>query len=275
MIGVILLLFGRGTAQAASNLPLGQSAQSLTLANAERDLDYLLFLPSTYYTTPLRKWPLIVFLHGSDEIGEDLELVKGNGIPAIIEKKKDFEFIVVSPQCPPDQRWSPRLVKTLIDAVTRKLHVDTARIYLTGYSMGGYGTWDTAAAYPRLFAAIAPVCGGGDVQQVDKMTALPVWAFHGAKDINVPVEESVRMVDALNRIGGNAKLTIYPELAHDSWTVTYANPALYRWFLRHKKGPLSSILSGVRKAWRRLVDAAQILNGTILVPFETLTAGMF
>jgi len=197
---------------------------------------YLLFLPEDYEKKQQR-WPMILFLHGAGERGSDLNLVKKHGPPKIVENKKDFPFIVVSPQCPQGQWWTEEveMLINLLDDIVSRYNVDTERIYLTGLSMGGYGTWTLAAAYPERFAAIAPICGGGERYMADKFKNVPVWAFHGAKDNVVPPVKSEEMVSAINVRGGNARLTIYPDATHDSWTVTYDNPELYDWFLKHRK----------------------------------------
>jgi predicted peptidase len=101
--------------------------------------------------------------------------------------------------------------------------------------MGGYGTWSLATEYPERFAAIAPICGGGDPKKAHLLKDMPVWVFHGAKDTVVPPERSEEMVNALKEAGGNVQYTVYPEADHDSWTETYNNPKLYEWFLKHKR----------------------------------------
>lgn len=197
---------------------------------------YLLFLPAGYDENE-QKWPLILFLHGAGERGDDLEKVKVHGPPKIVEKKKNFPFILVSPQCP-EEKWWPNEVDMLInllDDIVNRYNVDTERIYLTGLSMGGYGVWRLATEYPERFAAIAPICSGAMPALADRLKNVPVWAFHGAKDDVVPLKESEDMVDALKTCGGNAKLTVYPEVEHDSWTETYENQELYKWFLEHRK----------------------------------------
>jgi len=200
-------------------------------------LDYLLFLPKGYGTNPEQKWPLILFLHGAGERGDDLELVKKHGIPKIVEQREDFPFIAVSPQCPKFSWWTVEIhaLSALLDEVTAKYAVDTDRFYLTGLSMGGSGTWRLTIAYPERFAAIAPICGRGDPENVCALKGIPVWAFHGAKDTVVSSEDSERMVNALKECGGDARLTVYPEAGHDSWTQTYDNPELYEWFLKHTR----------------------------------------
>jgi len=200
---------------------------------------YLLYLPAGYGQSE-QAWPLIIFLHGVGERGDDLEKVKVHGIPKLLEQGKDFPFIVLSPQCPEEGWWGNNkiiddVLMNLLDDIISQYDVDADRVYLTGLSMGGYGTWDMAGTHPERFAAIAPICGGGRWFYADKLKEIPIWAFHGAKDDVVPLKESQEMVDAVNKAGGDAKLTVYPEADHDAWTVTYDNKELYDWFLEHRK----------------------------------------
>ncbi len=201
-------------------------------------IDYLLYLPKDYGKTQ-DKWPLMIFLHGAGERGSDLNKVKVHGPPKLVERGKDLPFIIVSPQCPPGHWWPTKVetVMALIDEIVEKYNVDESRIYLTGLSMGGYGTWAIACAHPERFAAIVPICGGGQPYLASRLQDVPVWAFHGEKDPVVPVRESQRMVAVVNAAGGNARLTVYPDAQHDSWTQTYDNPDLYTWLLSHTKPP--------------------------------------
>lgn len=205
---------------------------------------YLLFLPADYQKTTKKSWPVLVFLHGAGERGTDLNQVAVHGAPRIARTQPDFPFILVAPQCPPDAIWNPAIVMALVDEILATHRADRTRVYLTGMSMGGYGTWTTATKYPERFAAIAPVCGGGDTLDVllsygakrEALRSLPVWAFHGAKDDVVPPAESERMIAAYQNAGGRElQLTIYPEANHDSWSETYANPQLYEWLLAHRR----------------------------------------
>lgn len=123
----------------------------------------------------------------------------------------------------------------MLDEVTGRYLVDADRVYLTGASMGGYGVWALAAAHPERFAAIAPICGGGDPLSANRLRDIPTWAFHGAEDNVVLPQESQRMVAALERVGGDVTLTIYPGVGHDAATPTYADPKLYEWFLAHRR----------------------------------------
>ncbi len=197
--------------------------------------DYLVYLPKEYGKDAQKKWPLILFLHGSGERGSDLNKVKLHGPPKVAEAK-NLPFVVVSPQCPDGQWWKSDVVATLLDEVLAKYSVDPDRVYLTGLSMGGFGTWQTAIDYPDRFAAIAPVCGGGNRYLAAGIKNVPAWVFHGQKDKSVPFSASVEMATALRQSGGDVKLTAYPEAGHDCWTVTYDSPQLYDWFLKHKRG---------------------------------------
>lgn len=201
--------------------------------------DYLVYVPE-HYAQSDENFPLILFLHGAGERGHDLELVKVHGIPKIVSERTDFPFITVSPQCPSGSSWliEKDAVIALLDEIIAKYRVDTSRVYLTGLSMGGFGTWHIAAEYPERFAAIAPICGGGQPLTAQYLKDMPVWAFHGAKDDIVPLKATEDMVNALRNIGNNVKFTVYPEAKHDSWTETYNNKALYEWFLQHQKSEL-------------------------------------
>lgn len=198
-------------------------------------LDYLLYLPPDYEQKD--SWPLLVFLHGAGERGSDLNRVKAHGPAKLVEQGRDFPFVIVSPQCPEGQWWPilGREVLALIDEMLERYKIDPDRVYLTGLSMGGYGTWAIASAWPERFAAIVPICGGGRPFTAANLKKVPVWAFHGAKDPVVPLSESQQMVEAVNRAGGKAKLTVYPDAEHDSWTQTYDNPELYQWLLSHRR----------------------------------------
>jgi predicted peptidase len=211
------------------------------------DANYLLFLPKGYNSGAEARWPLILFLHGAGERGTNLNLVTVHGPPKIVLSNPEFRFIVVSPQCPPGQTWSDEVLLSLLGEISKEYRVDESRVYLTGLSMGGFGTWSLGLKHPDRFAAIAPICGGGDVLPLllpdpavaKRLKQLPVWAFHGGKDTAVKLEESERMVSELKRLGNPAKLTVYPDAGHDSWTQTYNDPALYDWFL-DQQNPLVS-----------------------------------
>lgn len=194
---------------------------------------YWLFVPAEL--NQKTKWPLMLFLHGAGERGEDLELVKKWGPPGFVDQKPSFPFILVSPQCPEKQFWQVESLALLVDALADELPIDKRRLYVTGLSMGGYGTWGLLAKYPRLFAAAIPICGGGDPAAAAQMKDIPIWAFHGDKDDAVPVVKSQEMVDAIQKLDGRAKLTVYEGVGHNSWSQTYDNPEIYDWLRSHER----------------------------------------
>ncbi len=196
-------------------------------------LDYLLYLPAGYETSR-QKWPLVLFLHGAGESGTDLAKVKTHGPPKLVEAGREFPFILVSPQCA-TRGWNSDTLNALLDTLIKKYRVDKDRVYLTGLSMGGYGTWALAAAHPEKFAAIAPICGGGNPKDAAKLARLPIWVFHGAKDPTVPLQRSEEMVQVIKAVGGNVKFTVYPEAGHDSWSETYNSQDFYSWLLAQKR----------------------------------------
>lgn len=204
-------------------------------------LEYLRYLPPEYGKEPGKQWPLILFLHGAGERGEGINRVKLHGIARVVEER-DLPFVTLSPQCPINHWWSDFLpaLDDLISLAIETLEVDPRQVYLTGLSMGGYGTWHMAVEYPDRFAAIAPICGGGPwhlgfPERVSAIAHLPTWVFHGAKDDVVPLQASQELVDELKACGGDVRFTIYPDAKHDSWTKTYNSPELYDWFLAHRK----------------------------------------
>ena len=192
--------------------------------------NYLLYLPKDYSENN-ESYPLVLFLHGAGERGNDLEKVKVHGLPRLINEGKEFPFIVVSPQCPEEVFWSTDVLSALLDEIEANYRVDKNRIYVTGLSMGGNGTWSLALAEPNRFAAIAPVCGWSVPSVACTIKHLPIWVFHGAKDDVVPISASEIMVERLKACDGNVNFTVYPEANHDSWTETYNNDELYKWFL--------------------------------------------
>jgi len=220
----------------------GQTAQKFHLERKQvLAADYLRFLPDGYGADPAKRWPLILFLHGAGERGSNVWLVTKHGVPKVDTQPAGFPFIVVAPQCPKGKIWSNDLLLALLDKVETQYAVDPKRVYLTGISMGGFGTWSLGLSHPERFAAIAPICGGGELiipllADKSELARLPVWAFHGAKDPTVPLAESERMVGYMKKIGvKEVKFTVYPEAQHDCWTQTYANPELFAWFLQHTR----------------------------------------
>jgi predicted peptidase len=197
---------------------------------------YQLFLPQGYGSRAER-WPLILFLHGGGERGNDIERVKVHGPLKIAAQRPDFPFIVVAPQVATDMIWSTATLDALLEEVQEKYRVDRDRIYLTGLSMGGYGAWHLAMEFPHRFAALAPISGGATPSGMCALAHLPIWVFHGAKDEIIKPDRSDELVERLKRCNGNVRFTLYPDAGHDAWTRTYENPELYDWFLQHRRRP--------------------------------------
>lgn len=219
------------------SVPTTAQQQLVKKANIVRKttLTYLISLPADYDIKKNDSFPLLIFLHGSGERGTDINKVKVHGPPSFVDTRKDFPFITVSPQCPEGTWWVIEDLQVLLEQLKETYRIDSDRIYLTGLSMGGFGTWVWACQYPTQFAAIAPVCGGGDIQFADELNSTPVWAFHGENDPVVPVKRTIEMVESVNANGGLARMTIYPGVGHDSWVEAYKNEELYQWLLQQKR----------------------------------------
>jgi predicted peptidase len=239
LLGALALARGAADPAAGTQRPLQFQAPA-----ADLRCGYLLFLPKDYAAQSGPEWPLILFLHGAGERGDDVGLVALAGPPKIARERPDFPFVVVSPQCPKGQSWDTKTVLALLDQVQATHRIDRRRVYVTGLSMGGYATWRLAALHPERFAAAVPICGGGEMLDLllarrEKPAAyksLGIWAFHGAKDTTVPLNESERMVEHFRKVGvTDIKLSVDPAAGHDSWTKAYADPQLYDWMLAHRR----------------------------------------
>jgi predicted peptidase len=201
-------------------------------------LPYLLFTPEGYDPAGDERWPLVIFLHGAGERGDQLDKVKAHGPPKLAADGP-LPYLLVAPQCPAGEVWDPDLIEALAELISTGHAVDQDRVYLTGLSMGGYGTWDTIFKHPARWAAAAPICGGAGIRilSVDKIRQIPIRAYHGAKDTVVLPSESQKIVDRLKAAGADAELTIYPDAGHDSWTETYGNPDFWSWLLSQRRAP--------------------------------------
>jgi len=239
--------------QAYSQSPARFSMQKY--GNGKGDtLQYRLLFPDA---DTLRRYPLVVFLHGSGERGSDNEAQLKWGVSnfATDHNMTLHPAIVIAPQCPEKDGWSNftrgktsadiHLMATpskpmdlligLIQELIKKMPVDPNRIYITGLSMGGYGTFDAIERYPDLFAAAVPVCGGGDLSKADLIAHIPIWIFHGAEDPAVKTAYSLDMAEALTKAGAHPGLTIYPEVGHFSWLGAYSDQAMIEWLFRQHK----------------------------------------
>ncbi len=242
LLGLLAGVCSISLAMAEEPVPGKQVEQVLTVGG--HSISYLLYLPKQYSSeassasTSQGRWPLILFLHGRGESQGPLSVVKKWGPPYFIDHGADFHYIVVSPQCPPAPKSWPQpeeqaLLLSLLDHLTNTFKVDAERIYLTGLSMGGFGSWRMAADHPGRFAAVVPICGGGDPADAAKLKDLPIWVWHGAADPVVPVKRSIDMVQAIKNAGSSTiRLTTLEGVGHNSWQAAYATPDLYDWLDR-------------------------------------------
>lgn len=243
----LLCLVLRSSAQSKAPTPepgkIGHGSFHRTFT-VRQEYRYCVSTPADYGADRSKRWPLMLFLHGAGERGTNLDVVTLHGPPKLVKQGKDLPFVVISPQCLPGQIWDDAALIALVDDIIHRYRIDVRRVYVTGLSMGGYGTWSLLVHHPERFAAAAPICGGGERirllllsdTQKTALKTLGIWAFHGAKDSVVPLEESERMIAAVKKAGNaGAKLTVYPQADHDSWTETYANPELYQWLLKHSR----------------------------------------
>jgi pimeloyl-ACP methyl ester carboxylesterase len=229
----LLVAVGVGLAIDRSQVGQFPIVATVRAGRTSSGLDYLVYPPRGYHRSS-RRWPLILTLHGRGEAGNDLEILRRQGLCRVTEARGGVSFIVVAPQSP-DWTWSVEALALVLDEVIRRYRVDTGRIYLAGNSMGGNGTWELAARHPERFAAIIPICGRGDPAWAARLRDVPTWAFHGAEDRIVPPSVSEQMVAAVKEAGGDARLTLYPGVGHDAWTPAYSDPELYRWLLQHRR----------------------------------------
>jgi predicted peptidase len=198
---------------------------------------YVLFVPQDY--TGEKAYPLVLFLHGAGSTGTDGKKQVSGIAPAIRKDEKAFPAIVVFPQSQ-KRSWGAnsedgKRAMAILAEVEKKYKVDDKRVYLTGLSMGGFGTWSLAAAHPDKWAAIVPICGGGNPKDAAKIKDLPCWCFHGDADPTVKVDLSRNMIKAIKEAGGEPKYTEYPGVEHNSWTKTYATKELYDWLWEQKR----------------------------------------
>lgn len=236
---LILLLPVPGFAQQAVPVA-GHQVEMKHKISDDIEVSYLLYMPADFKAEDNQKFPLIFFLHGRGESNGPLSLVAKWGPPMFAARGDKLPYVIVSPQCPAEDWWASeeqqkRLV-SLLDQVVTKYKIDETRIYLTGLSMGGYGSWKLAAKYPNRFAAVVPVCGSGDPDDAEKLKDIPIWVFHGDQDRAVPFKKSVEMVEAIKKAGGESiRFTSLEHFGHNSWTAAYGAPELYQWMNQQTK----------------------------------------
>lgn len=237
-------------------------------------LRYRLLKPSPYNAD--REYPLVIFLHGAGERGSDNKGQLKHGMAEFCKTKwrEKYPCYVLAPQCPEGEKWvdvdwsapssdlpakaskSMELLFELADTMVEDSAVNDNRIYITGLSMGGYGTWDAIARRPSFFAAAIPICGGGDPKTAPRFARLPLWCFHGDQDRAVPVKRSREMIEALQEAGGSPKYTEYAGVGHDSWTQTYANAEVLEWlFTQIRRTPVDAQPAGEPEAGEKTKPA--------------------
>lgn len=249
-----ILFFGASTQMWAQEpLPMDWKSQlsKESFTGSGGALPYRLLRPAKEENGKL--YPLVVFLHGAGERGTDNETPLVHGVKEFVKLRESYPCFLIAPQCPEGKRWVevdwslPRhdmpatpsepmksLVE-LIDQLSAKLPVDKKRVYATGLSMGGFGTWDLLARYPDRFAAAVAVCGGADEKTAALIAKTPVWAFHGAKDGAVIPDRSRHAVEAVKKAGGKVQYLEYPDVGHDSWNRAYADPLMMKWLFEQAR----------------------------------------
>jgi predicted peptidase len=231
--GVALLLaavLASGCAAVPTPAPAAGRSQTARESGGTR---YLLHLPAAYEGGA--DWPLILFLHGAGERGRDVELVKREGLPRILETLPDFPFVVVSPQEEKDHRWTPAALAALLDDVAVRYRVDRGRVYATGLSTGATAALELAIRYPWMVAAVAAVTATGIPSGLCAMRDVPVWIFNNGGDDRVPASRAKKLARGLEECGAPVELTLYQREGHDAWTETYRRRHLYEWFLKHRR----------------------------------------
>lgn len=239
-LSLVLLAFALPPALRAEEPAPGKQVEQSFRTGDGVTVPYLLSLPQEMEAGSDKKWPTILFLHGRGESRGPLSIVAKWGPPRMAARGDDLPYIVISPQCPAESRWADddqqAAVLALLDHLVETQPVDTSRIYLTGLSMGGYGTWKMAAENGKRFAAAAPICGGGDPAHAGALKEVPLWVFHGTEDKPVPYQRSVEMVEAIEKAGGTkVRFTTMKHVGHNCWSAAYATPELYQWFDRHRR----------------------------------------
>jgi predicted esterase len=202
---------------------------------------YLTFLPKDYRAEAGKKWPLVIYLHGGSDRGTDLKKLYSSGLPDQVYRGREFPFVAAAPQCPEHLRWSTDdWFECFLKDVISRYSIDADKVYLTGYSLGGSGTWYIAARYPDKFAAIAPISGfTSNIDyldgHLDALASIPIWAFHGRDDLVVPCEETERMVKALEARRADVRFTAEPDMGHWIHWQVYPGRELYDWLLAHSR----------------------------------------
>jgi predicted peptidase len=249
----VIWIINSSNVMAQSNEEIQDQFQAHTFKVEGTSLNYRLFSPETKQG---EKYPIILFMHGAGERGNDNERQLTHGVWnfAKNEIQKTNPAFIVAPQVPEGQRWSViewwggvsqtwedsmnvvlRHTDLLLEKLLKELPIDSSRVYVTGLSMGGFGTWEYIQRYPEKVAAAVPVCGGGDLSKAERISGIPIWAFHGALDDVVLPQFSRQMVDSLRTVGNKVGYTEYPDVAHNSWVRAYEDLNMISWMFSQQK----------------------------------------
>lgn len=221
---------------ALTTLSGGQQTQLIEAETTQQiRMRYLLFVPAQYEHDPQRRWPFVLYLHGGSARGDDIERLRKIGLPKRLEQEAEFPFIVASPLLPEGEIWTDvRALSALVDRVARDYRVDPARIYITGHSMGGRGALYLAYHYPGRFAAVVALSPYSPITAWSKrLTNVPLWVIHGAKDVQAPLRDSEELVQAIEKAGGQPRFTSLPDRDHFilDW---YDRNEIFDWLLEHR-----------------------------------------
>jgi predicted peptidase len=231
------------TGKVAETLGIATGFINKTMTMRGNERKFVVYVPHMY--DPGRAWPVIVFLHGVGESGDDglspTDVGLGHAIRTWPER---FPCLAVFPQCPRKTLWGKDFedVDVALAQTQKEYNLDPHRIYLTGLSLGGYGAWVYGAQRADIFAALMPICGGGRVEDAPRLANVPIWAFHGAEDTVVEPSESRKIVEAVKRAGGMVKYTEYPDIKHNAWDNAYGDPRVIKWLLKQTKERVSAPL---------------------------------
>lgn len=234
-IAIVSLLLDTLTTSVSAEPKAGEQTTgsvALDVGGEKKDVAYHIYLPKNY--DDKTKIPLLLFLHGSGERGDDLDRVLKWGPPKHISNGRQFPCVVLSPQCPADERWSPETLAQLVDWVHGQFKIDGTRMYVTGLSMGGAGTFALLEKYPKVFAAAVPICGVIETDMPKRLAAVPIRAFVGSED--KVVHEMMSLTKAVQEAGGKARVFVFNAVGHVSWPMVYEDDEYLSWLLMHKRG---------------------------------------
>lgn len=234
LAALLLLTWVVAQVQAVERPAAPRQTAETTTVTVQQQYQFLRYVPPGYEKDRRKRWPLVLFLHGAGERGADLQIIKRQGLTKVIESGKDFPFVMIAPQCAEDEWWNIATLEALVEQVAKRERIDRDRIYLTGLSMGGFATWALAIRHPERYAAILPICGGGEIQRAWVLRDVPIWTFHGDADDIVPLFRTQDIVDAVKRAGGSPRLTVYPGVGHNAWVKTYEDPEVFEWLLSQR-----------------------------------------